>query len=110
MAVDFDVEDIDIGKAFEQDRLAFHDGLSGEGPDVAQAENGGSIAEHGDEISAAGVLEGVLRILLDFEARFGYARRVGQAEIALSAAGLGGGNFNLSRAEIHCDNPEPAAC
>ena len=44
----------------------------------------------------AGVLEGVLRILLDFKAGLGNAGRVGQAQIALRAARLGGRDFNLS--------------
>ncbi len=98
VAVDFDVEYVDVGKALEEDGLALHDGLSGERADVAQAEHGGAVAEHGDQIAAAGVLEGVLRILLDLEAGLGDARRVGQAQIALRAAGLGGCDFNLSRA------------
>ena len=98
VAVNFDVEDIDIGKALEEYGFALHDRLSREGADVAQAEHCGAVAQNGDQIAAAGVFEGVLRILLNFETWLGYTRGVGQAKIALRAAGLGGSNFNLSRA------------
>ena len=98
VAVDFDVEHIDVGKALEQYSLSLHHGLSGERANVTQAEHGGSVAQHSHQIAAAGVFVRVLRILLDLEARLRYARRVRQAQIALRAAGLGGCNFNLSRA------------
>ena len=96
LAVDFDVEDIDIGKAFEQDRFAFHDGLSGECADVAEAKHGRAIAHDCDQIAPACVFEGVLRILLNLETGLGDARGIGEAEIALRAAGLGRCDFNLS--------------
>jgi hypothetical protein len=70
VAVDFDIEDVDVGKALE---------------------------EHGDEIFAARVFVGVVRILLNFETRHGHAGRVSQTQVALSTAGLGGSDFNLSR-------------
>src|ERR1051326_4152257 len=37
-------------------------------------------------------------ILVDFQARLCHTWRVGQAQIALGAAGFGGGNFDFSRA------------
>ena len=97
-AVHFDVEDVDIGKAFEQDRFAFHDGLSGESSNVAEAEHGGAVAQDCDQIATACVLEGILGILLNFETGLGDAGCIGQAEIALRAAGLGRRDFNFSRA------------
>jgi len=38
-----------------------------------------------------------VRILLNLQTGLGNARRIGQAQIALRAAGLGGYNFDLSR-------------
>ena len=98
VAVDFDVEDVDVGKALEQDGFAFHNGLARERADIAQAEHGGSVAQNCDQIAAASVFEGVLRVLLDFEAGLGHAGSVGETEIALRAAGLGRRDFNFSRA------------
>ena len=97
VAVDFDVEDIDIGKALEENSFAFHDRLASESADIAQAEHRGSVAQDGDQISAAGVFESILRILLDFETRHGHTRRVGQTKIALRAAGLGRCDFDFPR-------------
>ncbi len=79
MGIEFDIENVNIGEAFKQDTFAFHHRLAGEGADVAEAEHGRTVADDGDEISLCGVLEGVLRVLLDFEARLGDARRVGEA-------------------------------
>ncbi len=44
VAVDFNIEDVDVGKALEEDSFAFHNGLSCEGADVAKTENRSSIA------------------------------------------------------------------
>src|SRR5882757_1082342 len=38
--VDLDVEDINAGEFLEQNRLALHDWLAGERPDVAEAKHG----------------------------------------------------------------------
>src|ERR1019366_8799934 len=57
VAVDFDIKHIHIREAFKEDGLALHDGLAGEGADVAQSENGGSVSDHGDQISAPRVLK-----------------------------------------------------
>ena len=35
MTVDLNIEHVDVGKAFEQHGLAFHDGLTGQRADVA---------------------------------------------------------------------------
>ena len=96
VAVDFDVEHVNVGKAFEQDSFALHHRLTGKSPDVTQPEHGTSIAEHRDQIAPASVFVGVLRILLNFQTRLGHARRVRQTQIALRATGLGGSNFDLS--------------
>ena len=52
--VDLDIEDVDAGEFLEQDRLALHHRLGGERADRAQAEHGGAVGDHGDEIAAAG--------------------------------------------------------
>src|SRR5579872_2061888 len=96
LAVNFDVEYIDVGEALEQNRFAFHDGFAGEGADVAEAEDGAPVAHDGDEVAASGVLVGVLGILGDLKAGFGHSRGIGEAEIALSAARLCWGDFDLS--------------
>ena len=51
-ARDLDVEDVDAGEFLEQDRLAFHHRLGGQRADIAEAEHGGAVGDHGDEIGA----------------------------------------------------------
>src|SRR5208337_2898853 len=79
------------------DRLPFHHGLARQRADVTQAENSGAVGDNGNEITASGVFKGVMGIFVDGETRLSDAGRVGQTEIALCPAGLGGGDFNFSR-------------
>jgi hypothetical protein len=61
--VDFDIEHVDAGEALEQDALAFHHRLAGQRAEVAQAEDGGAVGDHRDQIALVGVAVGVGRIL-----------------------------------------------
>ena len=85
----FDVEDVDVGEALEQDALAFHDRLAGAGADVAQAQHGRAVGDHRHQVALGGVLVDRGGIALDLQAGHGHAGRVGQAEVALRPAGLG---------------------
>ena len=93
--IEFDVKDVDISKALEQDGLAFHHRLAGERPDVAQAEHRRAIAYDTNQVAAGGVFESVMRIPFDLETRISNPGRVGQAEIALGTTRLGGRYFDL---------------
>src|SRR5690606_23470600 len=53
--VQLDVEDVDAGEFLEQAALAFHDGLGGQGADVAQAEHGRAVGHHPHQIGARGI-------------------------------------------------------
>ena len=98
VTVDLKVKHVNVCKPFEQDSFPLHYWLARQCADIPQAEDGRSIADHRDKVSSAGVFECVVRILLDFEARNRHARGIGQAEVALCPAGLGGRDFNLSGA------------
>ena len=52
------IDGIDIGKALEQDRLAFHHRLGCQRSAIAEPENGGAIGDDGNEITFGGVVEG----------------------------------------------------
>jgi hypothetical protein len=52
----FDVEDVDTGEFLEQTALAFHHRLGGQRADVAEAEHGGAVGDHADQVGARGVL------------------------------------------------------
>jgi len=81
----------------EEIRLAFHNGFAGERTDVAESEDGRSVGDDGDEISARRVLVDVVGIANDLEARLGDAGRVGKREIALVIERLGGDYRDLPR-------------
>jgi len=96
VAVHLDIKHVHVGKSLEEHGLALHDGLAGEGSDVAESEHRRSVAEHRHQVAAARVFKCVLRILLDLEAGLGYSRRIGQAEVAMGSTRFGRCDFNLS--------------
>ena len=94
--VQLDVEDVDIGEALEEDRLAFHHRLSGQRADIAEPEHRGAVRHHADQIALGRVFVGEAGVALDLQARNGNARSVGEAEIPLGAARLGGRHRQLA--------------
>ena len=92
-----DIEDVDIGEALEEHALAFHHGLAGQRADIAQPEHGRAVGDHGHQVAFGGVLVGEAGVALDFQAGNGDAGRVGQAQIALRAAGLGRRDRHFAR-------------
>ncbi len=87
--IDFDVENVDAGKALEQHALTFHDWLGSQWAKVTQAENRGAIGNHCNQVAFAGVLVRQFRIAGDFTYGLGNARAVGQRQIAGSGSGFG---------------------
>ena len=78
LAVDFDVENVDIGEAFEEDALALHHRLAGHRTDIAEAEDGGAVGDHSNEVPLVGVLVDQLGVFGDRETRLGNTGGVGQ--------------------------------
>ena len=95
--VDLDVEHIDVGETLEEHALAFHHRLGGQGPAVAQPQNGRPVGHHGYEIALGGVVVGRLGVAFDFEHRLGHAGGIGQGQVALGGDGLGGDHLDLAR-------------
>jgi hypothetical protein len=93
---DFEIDGIDVGKALEQHRLAFHHRLGRERAAIAQPKNGGAVGDHGDEIALGGVVVGFGLVLGDGQDRNGDAGRIGQRQVALRRHRLGGDNFKLA--------------
>ncbi len=74
----FEIDGVDIGKALEQDGLAFHDRLCGKRAAVAEPEDRGSVGDDGYEIALGRVVVGAGFVLGDCEDRDGDPRRIGQ--------------------------------
>ncbi len=97
LGLDLEIDRIDVGEALEQDRLALHHRLRGEGAEVAEAEDGGAVGNDRDHVAARRVVEGGIRIGGDGQHRHGDARRIGQRQVALGRHWLGGDHLELAR-------------
>ena len=89
LGVQLDVEDVDIGEALEEDRLAFHHRLARQRTDISEPEHRRAIRYHADQIALRRIFVGEAGIAFDLQARNGNARSVSEAEIPLGAACLG---------------------
>ena len=92
----FEIDGIDIGEALEQDRFAFHHRLGRQRAAIAEAENGGAVGDHRDEIALGGVVVGSALVLGDGEHRNSDAGRISEREVALRRHRLGGDDFELA--------------
>ena len=70
----FDVKHIDATVNLEEQSFALHDRLSAKCSDVSEAENGCSVAYHGNEITFVRVFVGIVLILLNLKTRIGNTR------------------------------------
>jgi hypothetical protein len=95
-----DVEHVDAGEFLEQDRLALHDGLGGERTNIAEAEHGRAVGDHGDQVLAGGEIGRLGRVGGNRLAGGGHAGRIGQGQVALIAEGLGRLDLELSGAGV----------
>ena len=93
---DLDVEHVDAGEALEQDALALHHRLAGQGADVPQPEDGRAVGDDRHEVALGGVFVGEKGVFLDGEAGLGDPWRVGQREVALRGRRLRRQDFDLS--------------
>ena len=95
--VDLDVEDVDAGEFLEENGLALHHRLGGKRPDRAEAEHGGAVRDHADEIGPGGEPRGFDRVGHDGIAGSRHPRRIGQRQVALVGERLGRHDAELSR-------------
>ena len=100
LGVQADRPGVDIGELLEQCGLAFHDGQGRGGADVAQAQDGRTVGEHGDGVALDGQVAGRCRVLGDGQADAGDAGGVGAGKIVAVAQGYFGDDFKLA-AEVH---------
>ncbi len=94
----FKIEPVNIGKAFEQNRLAFHHRLGRQRTKIAKPQNGSTVGNHRNDVALGGVIIRGGRILGDFKTGHRNARRIRQGQIALCGQRLGCGDFDFARA------------
>ena len=95
---DFEVDRIDVGKALEEHRLAFHHRLGRQRPEVAEAENRRAVGDDRDHVAAHGVVINGRRIGGDRLDRSRDARRIGERQVALRRHRLGRHDLELAGA------------
>ena len=95
---DFEVDRIDVGKALEQHRLAFHHRLGRQRSEVAEAQNRRAVGDDRDHVAAHGVVVNGRRIGGDRLDRDRDARRIGERQVALGRHRLGRHDLELARA------------
>ncbi len=96
LGVDLDIENVDVGKAFEEHALALHHRFARHGADVAETEDGGAVGDHRHKIAFVGVFVDQLWVAGDLETGLGDAGGVGQRQIALGKARFCRDNFGFS--------------
>ena len=94
--VEFEVDTVDIGEALEQHRLAFHHGLGGQRPEIAQPQHGCAVGNDRHGVGLGGIVVGAIFVFGDAETRVGNAGRVGQRKVSLCRQRLGSSNFELA--------------
>ena len=97
LGIDEEVDGVDVGEALEQGALAFHHGLGSERSEIAEAEDGRAVRDHGDEVALVGVVVHRGRVLRDGVHGHGDARRIGERQVALGGERLGRRDFELAR-------------
>ena len=56
LGIDQEVDGVDVGEALEQRALAFHHGLGSQRAEIAEAEDGRAVGDHGHEVALVGVV------------------------------------------------------
>src|SRR5690554_6513057 len=87
--IDLNIHRVDTGKALEQHALAFHDRLARQGPEIAQAKNGGAVGNDRNQVAFAGIAISILGIARDLAHRLGDTRAVSKSKIPSRCGGLG---------------------
>ena len=96
LCVQADRPGIEAGKALHEKGLALHDGKSRRRADVAKAQHRSAVGDDGNGVALSGVAIGILRVLLDLQARLCNARRVGKGKVPCGLAGYLGLHGQLS--------------
>jgi len=103
LCVDFEVDGIHVREALEQNGLAFHHGLRGQGAEIAEAEDRRAVRDHRHHVGPRRVVEGAGGVLGDGLHGHRDARRIGEREVPLGRHGLGGHHLKLARPSLRVE-------
>ncbi len=100
LGIDFNIEDINSGKALEQYALAFHNRLACQRTQVTQTKNRRTIRDDSHQVALGSVLVCVLRVLCDLADRFGNPGAIRQGKVAGGLGWLGDFDTQLTRPRL----------
>ena len=101
--VHFDVETVDVRKALEEDRLAFHHRLRGHRTEIAETENGRAVGDHRHEVSLGRIVVRQVFVSGDRQNRNRHTGAVSQRQVALRAHRLGRDHRDLARGRVRVE-------
>ncbi len=101
--IEFDINRIDVGKAFEQNRFAFHHWLGRQRTQIAKAQHSRPVRDYGDQIALVGIIISGGRVGVDFLAGDRDAGGIGQRQVALRGHGDSRLNFPFARCRLHVE-------
>ena len=87
LGLDAQREGVHIAEGLEQGALALHDGHTGLGADVAQAQHGGAVGNDGAQVVPPGQLVRFTHILLNLQTGLGHTGGIGKAQVILGGHG-----------------------
>ena len=96
LGADAERECVNVAELLEEKALAFHNGHTCLGTDVAKAENCGTVGDNGNEVRTAGKLEGLVIVCLNCEAGLCNTGGVSKGEVVAGIYGNTRGNFDLT--------------
>ena len=91
------VEHVNAAINLEEQALALHYGLAADCTYVAKAQYGGTVAYHRHKVALAGVLVGIVGILLNLQTRLCHTWRVCQGKVGLCTVRFCGNYLYLAR-------------
>ena len=95
--IEFDVDRIHVGKAFEQHRLAFHHRLRGQRTEIAEAQDRRAVRNNGNKVRTGRIASRILGIGRNRFHRSRHTGRISEAEITLARHGLACDDLDLTR-------------
>ena len=98
LGVEFNIENIDVSEALEEDAFALHDWLASQRTYVTKTENGRAIGDDCDQVPFCGIFVSIIRVLFNLKTRLSNAWAVSQCEIPARGTRLCRDNFNLALA------------
>ena len=96
LGLDTERESVHVAERLEEHAFALHDGHTGLGTDVTEAQDGAAVGDDRRHVPAACKLIAFIDVLLNFKARLRHAGGVGEGQVILRLDRHAGHHFDLA--------------